>query len=108
MRRCYTITCDVGDGGAFAREIARHLARRIDGERDAEARLAEARQFVADTKEWYLDVFDAIVRNGNDRAKSIREITNCRAGKHAARKRYCRARNALIKLMELYERINVK
>ena len=30
-------------------------------------------------KGWYLDVFDAIVRNGNDREKSIREIANRRA-----------------------------
>ena len=108
MRRWCTITHDVGDGGACARQIAHHLDRRFRGVRDAEARLADARQFVADTKEWYLDVFDAIVRNGNDRAKSIREITNCRAGRHAAKKRYYRARNALLKLRELHERINVK
>lgn len=107
MRRLVSITHDLGDGGACVHRMVRHLSRRHDEEREAEARLAEARQFVADTKGWYLDVFDAIVRNGNDRSKSIREIANCRAGRYAARKRYNRARNALIELLEIHERLKL-
>jgi hypothetical protein len=86
--------------------MARHLAHRVDGERDAEERLAEARRFVAEIKGWYLDVFDAIVRNGNDREKSIREIGERCASRDAAKKRYFRARSKLVKLMYLFERIS--
>ena len=55
---------------------ADHRAARVES---GEVREREARRFVADAKGWYLDVFDAIVRNGNDRKKSIREIANRRA-----------------------------
>ena len=107
MRRSYTITRDLGDGGAWERKMVHQLSRRVSAERDARRRLADARQFVAECKGSYLDVFDAIVRNGKDRAKSIREISNRRDGLHAAHRRYYRGRNALIELLEIHERLKL-
>ena len=90
------------DGGAAMRVMRIRLGHLCDDVSTPRQKHRAARRKVIRNCKNLLDVFDAIVRNGQNRRASIEELA-CRTGMSfdACKKKYFRERNKLLKLFNV-------